>query len=216
MSYIDSIKVRSFFDMLNNSEICYLLIKNNDDYLPDRLSYLKDIDILIHPKDKSLFHKVMKQNGYLYNPYFGISRRNGYTFLYPMDDGEWFVKDKMIIEVFYQLNVHALEDNTFLPLDEKINNNIWINRKWDNDKRWYCMDEETLLVYLIARSIFDKKEFTQTYRNEIKKRFYLLHEKNVINQLKLIFFKYTDKLIYLLEKEKFDEIIPSYLQFCDY
>lgn len=216
MRYINPNIVKSFFDMLNYSKIYYLLIKNNDDFLPDKLPYLKDIDILVHPKDKLLFHSVMKQNGYLFNPYFGMRRKNGYTFLYPMDDGDWFVKDKMIIEAFYQLNVHALKENTFLPLDEEINKNIWRKRRWNSDKQWYCMDEETLFVYLIARSVFDKKGFSLTYKNEIKKGYHLLQDKNVVSQLKLVFFKYTDRLIKLLEEEKFDEIISDYLQFCDY
>lgn len=216
MKYINPKEVCSFFETLNNSLIKYVLIKNNGNYLPDKLPYLKDIDILVHPENRLLFYKLMRENGFVSNPYYAVRRKNGYIFLYPMDDGDWFTKNKVIVEVFYQINVHALRKNAIIPLDESINQSIWNNRVWNSEKNWWQVDDKNLIVYLLARAIFDKKEFNSIYIAEIKHRKNLLNEEDVIKKLYLVFFRFTDRLIYLVENERYSEIIHEYIKFSDY
>ncbi len=64
-SFVDAEKVRFFFDLMNSSNIDYVLIKNIREELPNSLPDGKDIDILVKPESKILFEKVMKKYFFL-------------------------------------------------------------------------------------------------------------------------------------------------------
>lgn len=213
---IEKTKILEFFKMMNASGCRYLLLKNIGNKLPDNLQEASDIDILVHPEDKNLFYGLMKKNRFLRNPYAAVNRLNGYVFLYPMEEGDWFIKDKLIIEVFYEVSVRALKTSSLLPLDRFLVNKIWENPRWDEKNSWYLPDTNIELVYLISRCVFDKKEFQQEYIKEIEKYKKFLYTEEVVEMLKLVFFKFTDTLIKMIDKGEYSQIVSAHLRFVDY
>ena len=52
-----------FFKMLNESNLNYVLIKNDDNILPNYLESENDIDFLIHPSDYEKLVEICISNG---------------------------------------------------------------------------------------------------------------------------------------------------------
>ena len=61
-----------------------------------------------------------------------------------------------------------------------------------------------------------KKKFNDLYIMEIEKRKYLLADIDVVNKLKLIFFKFSECLIAMVQEGKYDDIVQKYVTFTDY
>ena len=219
MKYIEKNLILSFFEELTNSNIEYVLIKNIDNELPEKLQDGKDIDILVKQEDKEKFEKFMIQQGFIKRiPPLG--RKNGWNFAYQLPEYQFWQKEKVdcifYIDASFKLSCKSLTPKTWIPLDDKINIEIWKNKVFDKKNNWWIMDNQTILIYMIVRSIFDKQEFKAGYIIEIEKRKSLLEEENTRFKLSKIFFKYTDRLIYLIKKGQYEDIIIDYFTFVDY
>ena len=106
--------------------------------------------------------------------------------------------------------------NMWIPLDQKINNDIWKNKVFDSKNNWWIMDEKTIFVYMIARSILDKHMFKDVYISDIEKKRFLLDDAEIREKLSLIFFKYTDHLIELIKNGSYATIFDDYIAFTEY
>ena len=73
-----------------------------------------------------------------------------------------------------------------------------------------------ILLYLIVRSVFDKKEFKRKYIREIKKRRKLLERKEFKSLAQTVFFGFTPVLIELVKSEEYDKILGKYLSYSKY
>ena len=72
-------------------------------------------------------------------------------------------------------------------------------------------------IYLcIIRSIFDKQYFKQEYISDIESKKFYLKSESVKYKLSKVFFKYTERLIYMLEQNRYDEIFKDYITFSNY
>ena len=78
------------------------------------------------------------------------------------------------------------------------------------------MSYEDEFVTLIARSIFDKKEFQPGYIKRIDEIFELVDRNDVEVKFEKVFFKYTSYLLEQIENKKFDYIAKNYLEFKEY
>lgn len=219
MTYIPAEFVQDFFSKLNNSNIEYVLIKNISDELPDKLEDGKDIDILVNEKYIKDFKKFMNSNNFKEktHPY---GKKNGWVFGYKLPKHQfWKLKNKdfkFFIDVCFKLCCKSLTPNIWIPLDNCINEDIWKNKVFDDKNNWWIMDDETTLVYMFCRAVFDKKEFKKGYISEIEKRKILLDSESVKHKLSKVFFKYTDLLISQAKSCDYDEIVKNYIAFRDY
>lgn len=209
--------IRCFFDELNQSSIDYILIKNIGHELPGKLPVGKDIDILVNPADKELFRSKMKKIGRRINhPY---SSYNGWTNLYGLPEFEFwriFRSYDLIIDVTYQLCCMSLMPKTWLPLDKHIQESAWKNKVWNDELICWTLDNNTLYVYYLARCIFDKKSFSDKYLSELQHLKDSIDIKAVEKMLNFIFYKFTSRLLKLLQEEKYNDIRTEYLRFIDY
>lgn len=217
--YIPKEQINSFFQDINSFGISYVLIKNMDDELPAYLENGKDIDILVKEEDKDLF--AQKMLGLRYQsciPPCGIS--NGWSFAYGLTEYQFWKKPveeyDIYIDACFKLCCKSLTPKVWIPLDKKINNDIWEQRVWNEKQKWYELDEKTEVIYLVVRSIFDKHVFSNVYKKEIEKRKNLLKECDVREKLQLVFFHFTDTLIEMVLNGRYEEIIPKYLSFTEY
>lgn len=206
----------SAFEILNENQIDYLLLRNLDNELPGSLMSNKDIDIWVNPECKQKMEQVLKKHGWSrqIHPWdFG----NNFIFLYSMDEFQMYRKNNLHIDVCFQLCCRSLNAGEWFPLDEAIQMSVFRDRRRVNDKPWiYQLSYENELLHLITRSIFDKKKFTTIYIKRIK---YLM-EKVDLNEFKkkiqLVFFKFTDTLIDLIQNDSFGEIRITYISFKNY
>jgi hypothetical protein len=195
------------------------LIKNIDNELPEKLPDGKDIDVLIHPESKQHFENIMLDNNYHVHTHpLGIS--NGWYFGYGLPEYQFWKKEDIpydfYIDASFALCCKSLVPKTWIPLDVKINENVWENKVFIDENNFWQIDERNLLIYLLARCIFDKKCFIDVYIAEIEKRKKLLYDKYVREAMELIFFKFAPKLIYLIENKNYSSICRKYISFKEY
>lgn len=217
--YIESKYVDELFSVLNHSMIRYVLIKNIADELPYALKNGKDIDILVHPKDQEAFSRLMLENHYVRTVH-PVGEGNGWRFAYSLEPSEFWkrvdISDELYIDVNFRLCCHSFSEKTWIPLDRIINVDVWEHRRFDVDRQWWRMDDDTTLIYLIVRSVFDKQIFRMEYIREIEKLAGRLQQQEVKEKLSLIFFNFTTRLIELLRCKKYSEILHEYVTFIDY
>ncbi|MBQ8678844.1 MAG: hypothetical protein IJ530_03680 [Treponema sp.] len=218
-NFVPEKSIRDFFALLNENEIHYLLIKNICGELPGKLKGGKDLDILVHPDEITRFAKLMSENGFFYRIHpFGTE--HGWKFAYGLEKHQFWQKKNspkvFYIDVCFCLCVKSLTPKTWVPLDEKLNSRIWENQVWDNELSCPCLDEKTLFVYLFARSVFDKRGFSEKYIAEIEKRKDLIDDTEIRDLLSCIFYNFTDQLIQLAKNGKYGEIFSKFLTFKDY
>jgi len=219
LKYIEPQYIKEFFNMLNRSEIRYVLIKNIADELPNALKNGKDIDILVHPEDHEAFSRLMQENQYIcLVPPYGIE--NGWRFAYSLEPSEFWkradIADDLYIDVNFRLCCHSFSEKTWIPLDRIVNADVWEHRRFDEERQWWRMDDDTTLIYLIVRSVFDKQDFRIEYIKEIEKLAGQLREPGVVNKLSRIFFGFTPLLVELLSSKKYSEIMHEYVTFVNY
>ena len=218
MKLIDGHEIKKIFNLINKSELNYILMWNINTELPSALKIGKDIDILINKHDEKKFINFFKINNYrqINHPFkFDV-------FLYGVDKFEFKYNNSdnyIDFDINFQLLVRSLDAGQFIPLDQLIQKSAWQNKRFEKlseDFGYWTLSYEDEFVCLVARSIFDKKEFKKGHINRINELIKVVDRNNVIEKLNKIFFQYTPYLFKLLENQDYEEIIDNYLQFREY
>lgn len=217
--YLDSELIYKFFTLLNESDINYLLIKNVGEELPNRLKDGKDVDILVKLEDRKKFLDTMAQGGFIRRiPPFG--KDAGWHFGYQLPEYQFWqksgIEQTFYVDCCFKLMCKSLTPNFWVPLDACINDSAWANKVWDEKIQCWKMDDKTLLPYLFARCVFDKKIFSEVYKKDVSSLLYLIDDSSVQTMLRTIFYKFTPVLTQLAKEKKYDEIIPCYIAFKEY
>ena len=213
---IDSTVIMRMFDALNNRGIEYVLIKNLCNELPDNLPYGKDIDILVRKCDIPAYETEMSGMGFvaIRHPQCVAS---GWRMLYGADDPtKKKLPNSLEVDMHTSLCVESLMGKAWVPMDKAINDYMWEHREWSEGHRWWQMDDRALLVYMLARCVFDKKIFSEPYRAEISNRRDLLGDDIVMDMMEKVFFGYAPRMIKMVREERFNEIVDDYLHFDEY
>lgn len=211
---VNNKNIKSFFKLLNRSQIEYVLIKNDGQKIPFNISDGDDIDILVHPGDYEKYIKLIKENGH--KILSGESSK--YYFIYNMRSDIYSQKDDLYSHAYDKLSCVSFTNMGLskIPLDKEIQSFIWKSKKWDSDNSWWIADDRVILLYLITRSIFDKKKFRRRYIDEIEKRKNFIEDEIFIKLCHLVFFKFTNFLLELIKEKKYDDILKKYRCFIDY
>lgn len=206
----------SFFTLLNDN-VRYILIKNIDGELPDKLKVGKDIDIIVHPDDYAKYRTLMLKHEYklIIHPKGSYV---GWKYLYGMSAACMYEhKDNHLqVDAYDCLCTKSIMMNAWLPLDKKINDSIWKNKVWDAENKWWIMDDENMVIYLITRCVFEKGFFSEEYIHEIKKRKKQIYTESAKEKFYKIFFNFTPKLLELVEADEYEVIVSKYKSFMDY
>jgi len=219
MNYIKIEHIYSFFKVLNENEITYALIKNIGNELPDKLPNGKDIDIVVLEENREKF-EILMAGANFYKTSHPLGIENGYEFLYGLQEFQfWKLNDAtadLYVDASFALSCKGLLPQTWIPLDKKIQERIWRMRVWDAENNWWILDAETRFVYYLVRCIFDKQIFSEKYIYEIEKTYPIVDKVVIRELLQVIFFKYTDRLLQLIEERKYEIIRADYIRFRDY
>lgn len=221
MDYIKKEYICTFFQELNHDcpAVRYVLIKNINGELPKRLKDGKDIDLLVKEEDREMFAEFMRTHEFRKKkPPLG--RKNGWNFAYQLPEYEFWQKQHIdctfYVDVSFRLCCKSLTPKTWIPLDACINEDLWKRRIWDEKNQWWIMDDQTTLLYLIVRSIFDKKEFQEGYIKGIEQRLAYLEQEDTQSKLRKVFFQYTPRLTAQIKAKNYSGLIEDYLAFADY
>lgn len=207
--------IENALSLLNSSGIDWILLRNTNDELPGHLDVKKDIDILVRSKDKKAVHDFLLINQFseIRHPLIDDIR------LYGVDAFRKYKSlEGLLIDINFQAVVRSLDQGQWIPLDQSIQKDIWLNKQSVLiGKEHVPMPAiEDLFILTISRCIFDKKDFTIWHRHMLVHTLLQCDLCLLRYKLDLIFFKFSPKLINLVKSGQFDEIIPVYLSFSDY
>lgn len=215
MSYYEPWSIVKVFELLNGSAIPYLLLRNTGDELPDRLELGKDIDILICHKNRKKLHCVLSKNK---QRQIRHPLRNNEK-LYGVHQFEMFeAQDQIYLDVNYEIAVRSLDRGQWVPLDQMIQLSAWEKSRMVDigGVSVPVLGNEDLWVTTLARCVFDKKNFSPWHCQKLSRLLPLVDLDDVEEKLRLIFFKYTDRLLDLAQKGTYQKIYDDYISFKNY
>lgn len=206
--------INDFFELLNTYNLKYVLIKNDDNAIPRSVNSGDDIDLLIHPSEYDRLIEIAKNNGY--EKIVGESCKS--FFLYQLRDDILLKKEDCYFHFFEALACTPLTNmgRCKMALENEVQKYIWKNRVWDQDSNWWIMDDISILLYLIVRSVFDKKVFREKYIREIEKRIHFINDKSFVMLARTVFWGFTPQMISMVTEKKYDEILNAYLAYSNY
>lgn len=215
MSCVKPESIIDLFNKLNAESLDYILIRNINNELPDRLRIGKDIDLLVPYKERSKFIEFLKEKGFknIRHPHCND------VFLYGVNKFDKFIdKDNVLLDFNYQLACRSLNAGEWIPLDHKIQDSVWTNKKINkiDEFTYYSLGMEDEFVALVTRSLFDKKEFQKGYIKRIDELINVIDVNDVIYKFQLVFYKFTPVLLGMLKKRQFDMILDRYISFREY
>jgi len=214
--YINSKAIIDIFKKLNESDIEYLLIRNINNELPYRLKKSKDIDILVSYEQKKKLYNFFQNNGFKKVPH---PHRNN-IYLYGAKKFEFLKnKDGLIFDLNYQLMCRSLNRGEWMPLDKKIQQSAWENKRFekiDENFGYWTLSYNDEFITLIVRSIFDKREFQEGYIKRIEVLKDKIDLKDVKEKMKLVFFKFTPYLLEMIKNKDYENIVKNYIKFKEY
>ena len=129
----------------------------------------------------------------------------------------WKKKDTVFalyIDVNFTLCCQSFIPKTWIPLNESINESVWKEKVFDDENKWWIIDDKNMLLYLLVRCMFDKKTFSEAYISEIEKRKH--HMDSIDEKLRSTFYKYSSRLSALVAAGEYGSIIQDYIVFDEY
>lgn len=215
MSYYEPGQILEIFEILNASQLSYLLLRNSGDELPGHLEWGKDIDVLIRHENRKKLLNVLLENGFrqVRHP-----RRNDVK-LYGVHQFEMFrSQDQVLLDVNYEIAVQSIDRGQWIPLDQVIQLSAWGNAQniIIGGVSVPVLSNEDLWVSTLARCVFDKKKFSPWHREMLFHLLPLVDLDDIEEKLRLIFFKYTETLLNLAKKGEYQKIVDDYVSFKDY
>lgn len=211
---VDPKIIKDFLKLLNKQKLKYVLIKNDGKKLPNNLENGKDIDFLIYPNEYNRLIEIVDINGY--KRLIGEACKR--YFLYQLKEDIFIKKEDCYFHFYEKLSCNPLTNmgNCKIPLDTIIQEYIWKHRIWDKVNNWWIMDDVSILLYLLIRSIFDKKEFREIYIREIEQRIEYIDSEMFYSLAKAVFFGFTARMIKLVKMKKYERILNEYLSYRSY
>ena len=130
---------------------------------------------------------------------------------------EFYTKKGISLDICFELACRSLNKGEWFPLDLKIQESIWLNKRCVSNKPWkFRLSYEDEFIHLITRCVFDKKTFTKAYITRITELKQKVDWDKLVKSFELIFFNFSTTLKYLIESDSYENIIKNYYQFKNY
>jgi len=213
MEYCSKKHIINLFELINKEQINYMLLRNINNEIPNKLPFKKDIDLIIKEEDAIRFNDLLIKN-------FWVKKRHPlghFPFLYGLIPFTFYYKEGIYIDICHQLACRSLNNGEWFPLDMKIQEDLWKNKRTVSNKPWkYRLSLEDEFISLITRCVFDKKKFTYGYIERIEQLIPRIDTKVVLTKFEVIFFKFSKKLMNKIQEKEYHTIITNYIKFKDY
>ncbi|MBQ7666178.1 MAG: hypothetical protein IJS42_05640 [Synergistaceae bacterium] len=165
---------------------------------------------IVNQEDYNAYREVLTRNSCIKECHHPHGSFFGYRFLYQMKPFELLRVNDTYCEIFFQLPSMSMTPKTWMPLDRMIQSLVWSN------EGTRTINPVCLYIYRLCWAVFKDKGFSERTIETLKDNADVLREKIFHECMSKVFFKFTDKMIFLLENESFDEIIPEYRKFSQY
>ena len=127
---------------------------------------------------------------------------------------ELFKVNDVYMQVYYQLPCASLTPHMWIPFEKSIQSHIWNNYNYVDDIRW--TDIETQILYHLCWAIFHHNGFSESIRFFIHENIHFINEVELLSLFKPVFYGFSDRMMELLKREGYDEMIQEYHSFIDY
>lgn len=206
--------IPEIFGIIDKAKIRFALLRNHKNFL-SRPVIKKDIDIVVHEDFQSQFPKLMKSAGWkkAQHPY---SRQLGYSYLYALPAFEFYVRDDVYVDVTYKLPCMSITGEHWIPLDDKIQSNMWKNIVQVNEFWHYELSTVDKFIHNLTRVVFEKKELNDDKITEMASWLHKIDRDLLEDYLKTIFFKATPMVMNLAYESRYRDIRTSLIRFSDY
>jgi hypothetical protein len=215
MNYYESNAILKVFEILNFSNFPYLLLRNTEEELPDKLVKGKDIDILIQHHDREKLLKALRKHKFyqIKHPLRSDVK------LYGVHQFDMFESpEQPLLDVNYEIAVRSLDQGQWIPLDQEIQTSSWANAQIVDigGSSVPMLSNEDLWVCTLARCLFDKKQFSVWHQQMLSALLPSVDSVDLKKKLQLIFFKYTTRLLALARNGDYQLIYNDYMSFKEY
>jgi len=207
--------VESILSDLNDSPVAWILMRNSNDEIPDRLPLGKDIDILLRFEDCRRIHSFFAERGYrrVRHPHrqadclYGLDRPRMYR-----------SKTGVLVDVNFQLFVESLDAGQLFPLDQTLQESAWeqASSRQIGSHTVPVLGNEDVLVLNIARGIFDKRQFSDWDQEHLGTLLRSSDLSAIYSKLELVFFGATNLVIDHIMRGRYDTIVSSYFAYAEY
>ncbi len=215
MMYLSQECISELISMLNNSCVEWLLLRNTEDALPDGLPGGKDVDVLLRFQDRDKMQQCLNEYGCrrIRHPLRDDVRLYG---VHPFE--MYQTSGGVLLDINFEIVVRSLDRGQWIPLDQFIQASAWENRVALQlaGLSVPMLGDEDLFVTTVARCIFDKKEFSVWHSKKLTALLSGCDEGDILCRLRLIFFKYSDRLLEQIKAGRFEAIVNDYLSFSEY
>lgn len=137
-------------------------------------------------------------------------------YLYSLKPILHYRKKNYEIHYHFRLACRSTLNGAWVPLDRCINVSALENAVTDVNTGFRVLAADDTVCYLLADCIYTKKCFPFEKRNIILKKLEEAGNDILNEKLSKIFFRFSGKLLDMVRKEAFDEIIPMYYAFAEY
>jgi hypothetical protein len=215
MKYSSREDVAELISTLNQAPAEWLLLRNSGGELPDRLPDGKDVDVLARFESRGEMQRFLEGRGYtrVRHPLRSEKRLYG---VHPFE--MYRTRRGVLLDVCFDIAVRSLDRGQWIPLDQLIQASAWENRVF---RRLATQDvpmlgNEDLFVTMVARCMFDKREFSAWHSDTLSRLLATGDEKKILDRLGVIFFGYGQRLLDHIRAKRFALIVRDYLSYSDY
>ena len=205
--------LKKIFEKFEYEKIKFVVLRNHEE-IPERLSLDNDLDLLIEHKNISSIKKILLRNNFKHKR----KLLDTDTYLYKSKPHIHFYdyKNKIHLDIVNNLSYRSPNNNEWISVHEKIQKSLWKNLIKTNELWLYKPSNKDLLLHIICHCIFDKKNINYKYQAKIKYLFRNCDTVEIKDLLGLVFFKFTDKLISMINNNNMEVIVKEYFAFSDY
>lgn len=160
--------------------------------------------VIVRPNSMINFCHEMKVS------YYGKSIYRRFSFLYSMQRAVYIELNDAKVLVLDRLACKSKFENALMPLDKCLQSYA------DEFYALHIADERLLFIYVIVDAIINGNGFNNISKAYIQDNILCLKENETMNLLKLVFFKYSEKLAEMLIHKNFDGAYSGYVSNMDY
>lgn len=206
-------KITEIFKSFNQESIDIIILRKQENLFDNNND---DIDILASYKDFKKLKKILKKNDLLF--YSDSKYINDY--LYKSIPHHHFYNKNLGLnfDISFDISYRSINNQEFIPIDDERLDYIWCNKIKiiKNDFYFFQMDKYSQIIHLISHCIFDKKNFSDYYRNKISELIIEIDKTIFFEMIEPIFYKYKKRLFELIKDQKFDNIFNDYISYKEY
>ena len=201
------------FNELNNMGIEYLVARNSNQHLPQRLEIGKDIDLVVRDEHalklltaSDMSHEVRHPNRFD-------------KYIYGTRPPKMFKMHGILIDVNLTYLIKSYDELYWMPLDCEIIEASWRTRKFfaNGDVGFWMPSNEVQFVFYLAHCVFTlKMDLSMEKRAHLDRLFKNTEKKKLVPLLEKIFFNFTGKLLEACADAKWGSLRKNYLKFGGY